>query len=346
MAKLRFANVSLAGMVTTVGSRVLAFAEEGPMLGLSPEEVERLQRSVGLGTRHIVARPDTTTADLCLHSAQRLLDGVGLTPDAIDGLILVTQTPDFSSPSTAISLQHRLGMRTSTACFDIRLGCSGFVYGLAVAAGLVESGLERLLLCVGDVASRMVPTDNHAITPLMGDAGAAILIERRPGSMKFQLYSDGAGERGLFIPNSALRRDPEDEGKPALMEMDGAAVFNFTLKRIPGMLNDILAYAGWQADEVDRFVLHQPNKYILKNVQKRLKLGEDRLPTSTQSIYGNQNSASIPGTICGFLSDLYATSTTRSIFAGFGVGLSWAACAIETQPMFVIPPLHYESDAS
>lgn len=346
MAEMSFSNVSITGMVTTVGGREVAFRDEGEALGLSVEEIERLQRSIGLSTRHVVIRPDTTTADLCLHSAQKLLEGLSLSPDAVDGLLLVTQTPDFASPSTAISLQHRLGMPISSACFDIRLGCSGFVYGLAVAAGLVESGLQRVLLCVGDVASRMVPADNHAITPLMGDAGSAILIERKPGKAKFQLYSDGSGEKGLYIPNSGLRRDPEDADKPALMEMDGAAVFNFTLKRIPAMLTDILTLSGWSVDEVDRFVLHQPNKYILKNVQKRLNVGEEKLPTSTQSVYGNQNSASIPGTICGFLSDLYSTTPTRSIFAGFGVGLSWAACAIETEPMFVVPPYKYESDAT
>nr|WP_256731327.1 3-oxoacyl-[acyl-carrier-protein] synthase III C-terminal domain-containing protein [Sphingomonas sp. dw_22] len=236
-------------------------------------------------------------------------------------------------------------MRVGTACFDIRLGCSGFVYGLAMAASLVESGLSRVLLCVGDVASRMVPQDNHAITPLMGDAGAAIMVERKPGFARFQLYSDGSGEKGLYIPNSGLRRDPEDEGKAPFMEMDGAAVFNFTLKRIPAMLTSILEFAGWTADEVDHFVLHQPNRYILKNVQKRLGLGEDRLPSSTQSVYGNQNSASIPGTICGFLTDAYSTSSQRSVFAGFGVGLSWAACAIDTDPMLVPPPYLYEGES-
>ena len=311
---------------------------------MSAEEGERLQRSIGLSSRHVVLRDSTTTADLCLDAARRLLDGLGIEASGIDGLILVTQTPDFASPSTAIRLQHLLGMPVESACFDIRLGCSGFVYGLAMASSLVESGLNRVLLCVGDVASRMVPTDNHAITPLMGDAGAAIMVERKPGYARFQLYSDGSGEKGLYIPNSGLRRDAEDEGKPPLMEMNGAAVFNFTLKRIPAMLTSILDAAGWQADEVGHFVLHQPNRYILKNVQKRLGLGEDKLPSATQSMYGNQNSASIPGTICGFLADSYATRAQRSIFAGFGVGLSWAACAIETEPMFVRPPFLYESD--
>ncbi len=344
MADLSFANVGITGITTTVGGRKLAFESEREMLGLSQEEGDRLQRSIGLSSRHVVSRPDTTTSDLCLHSAQRLIEGLGLDPVDIDGVILVTQTPDYSSPSTAIRLQHQLGMRVDTACFDMRLGCSGFVYGLAMASSLVESGLRRVLLCVGDVASRMVPLDNHAITPLMGDAGAAIMIERKPGFARFQLYSDGSGEKGLYIPNSGLRCDPEDEGKAPFMEMNGAAVFNFTLKRIPAMLASILDYAGWHTDDVGRFVLHQPNRYILKNVQKKLGLDEERLPSSTQSIYGNQNSASIPGTICGFLADAYTTQPQQSVFAGFGVGLSWAACAIKTDPMFVRPPYLYESE--
>lgn len=343
MAELIFQNASLAGVVTTVGGRRVMFADERERLGLSQEEAERLTRSVGLNSRHVVTRPDTTTGELCLNSAQHLLGGLGLTAGEVDGLIMVTQTPDYASPSTAIRLQDQLGMRVETVCFDMRLGCSGFVYGLAMASSLVESGLNRVLLCCGDVASRMVPPDNHAITPLMGDAGAAVLVERKAAASRYQLYSDGSGEKGLFIPNSGLRKDAEDEGKPPYMVMNGAAVFNFTLKRVPSMINDILAFAGWTASEVDQFVLHQPNKYILSNVQKRLSLGEDKLPSATQSVFGNQNSASIPGTISGFLSDKYSNQATKSVFAGFGVGLSWAACAIETQPMFAPEPLLFES---
>lgn len=344
MADLIFSKASIAGVVTTVGGRRVSIDDEREALGLSVEDVARLKRSVGLNTRAVVTRPDTTTGDLCLNSARLLLEGLGVSPAGVNGLIMVTQTPDYASPSTAIRLQNALGMDVATACFDMRLGCSGFVYGLAMAASLVEAGLDRVLLCVGDVASRMVPPDNHAITPLMGDAGAAILVERGSRHSRFQLYSDGAGEKGLYIPNSGLRRDPEDEGKPAYMTMDGSAVFNFTLKRIPTLLNDILTFAGWTVDEVDRFVLHQPNKYILSNIQKRLGLGEEKLPSATQSIYGNQNSASIPGTISGFLSDIYSNSSTKSVLAGFGVGLSWGACALETSPMFAPPPYIFEGN--
>ena len=343
MAELIFRNARLAGVVTTVGGRRLMFDDEREMLGLSVEDAERLKRSVGLNSRHVVTRPDTTTGELCLHSARRLLEGLDLTATDIDGLIMVTQTPDFASPSTAIRLQDQLGMRVECVFFYLRLGCSGFVYGLAMASSLVESGLNRVLLCCGDVASRMVPKDNHAITPLMGDAGAAVLVERKPAASRFQLYSDGSGEKGLYIPNSGLRQDAEDEGKLPYMLMNGAAVFNFTLKRVPSMINAILAFAGWTALEVDQFVLHQPNKYILGNIQKRLGLDDEKLPSATQSIFGNQNSASIPGTISGFLSEKYSTQATKSVFAGFGVGLSWAACAIETQPLFAPQALLFES---
>lgn len=342
MAELRFTQAALSGIVTTVGGRALAFDAEAADLGMSPGEAERLKRAMGFSTRHVVVRADTTTADLCLHSARHLLGGLDLAPAGLDGLILVTQTPDYSSPSTAIAMQHRLGMRTDTLCFDVRLGCSGFVYGLSIAYSLVQSGLGRVLLCVGDVASRMVAKDDRAITPIMGDAGAAILVERRASESVFQLHSDGSGEKALFIPHSGLRRDAEDRDKPAAMQMDGAQVFNFTLKRVPALVADILAASGMEPEELDFFVLHQPNKYILKNLQRRLNLDDGKLPTATQSVYGNQNSASIPGTISGFLAEAYASRALRSVLAGFGVGLSWGACTIATDKIFAPPALRFE----
>lgn len=342
MADLQFTDARITGVVTTVGGRRVVIDDEREKLGLTEAEADRLKRAIGLNSRHIVVDPKTTTADLCLKSARALLEGLGLGPEALDGLILVTQSQDFSSPSTAISMQHRLGMRVDTACFDMKLGCSGFVYGLATASALVQGGLNRVLLCVGDVASRITPEADHTVTPLMGDAGSAILIERKPAYSRFQLYSDGSGEKGLYIPNSGLRRDEGDEGRSPHLVMDGGAVFNFTLKRVPALIIDILAAADWKPDDVDMFVLHQPNKYILKNIQKRLGLPDEKLPSATQSVYGNQNSASIPGTMCGFLSDLYGQRATRTVFGGFGVGLSWGAAAVETHAMLVPPPLLHQ----
>ena len=332
-AELRFANASIRGIVTTVGDRMVEFAKEAPGMGLSEAEVTRLQRAIGLNRRQIVSG-DETTSDLCAHSARRLLDGCSLTPDQCQGLIFVTQTPDYAAPATAISLATRLGMPVTSLAFDVRLGCSGFVYGLSMAYSLVESGLNRVLLCVGDVASKFVDPTDHAIAPIMGDAGSAILIERKPSSSSFQFYSDGSGERALIIPNSGVRKAPEDEGMPALMHMDGASVFNFTLQRVPSMISDILEYGAREPDAIDYFVLHQPNKYILKNIQKRMKVDDVKMPSDTQSVYGNQNSASIPGTISGFLSEDFSSRRLTSLFAGFGIGLSWAAAIVETDHIY------------
>jgi 3-oxoacyl-[acyl-carrier-protein] synthase III len=332
-AELRFENAGITGIVTTVGDRCIRFVDEAASMGLDQAEVARLQRALGLDQRYVVSGGETTV-DLCAHSARHVLKGCGVAASDVQAVILVTQTPDYAAPSSAIALQHMLGLPVTSMAFDMRLGCSGFVYGLSVASSLVEAGLSRVLLCVGDVASKMVATADHAITPIMGDSGAAILIERKPSKSYFQHYSDGSGARALIIPNSGIRRSPEDENLPALMQMEGAAVFNFTLQRVPSMITDMLAFSGRDHDEIDAFVLHQPNKYILRNLQKRMKLSDAKMPISTQSQYGNQNSASIPGTISGFLSNNYSNGRRRSLFAGFGIGLSWGACVVETDSIF------------
>jgi 3-oxoacyl-[acyl-carrier-protein] synthase-3 len=332
-AQLCFHKPEIKAIVTTVGSRTLVFKEQAAEMGLSEKDADRLVKAIGLDKRQVVSGVQTT-ADLCAQSATRIFKALALNPESISALIFVSQSPDYSAPATAISLQHRLGLPITSMAFDMHLGCSGFIYGLSVAYSLVQSGLKRVLLCVGDVASRFVESTDHSIAPIMGDAGAAILIEAGQSDSFFELYSDGSGERALFMPNSGARKVPADAGMAPLMRMDGGAVFNFTLQRVPAMIDSILTFAGTTADAVDYFVMHQPNKYILTNIQKRLKLDDVKFPKSTQSVYGNQNSASIPGTISGFLYNQYSTSRIKSVCGGFGIGLSWGACVIETNQIY------------
>ncbi len=344
-AQFTFLFPTIKGIVTTVGGNRVNFLSEAAELGLTEKDSLRLSKVIGLESRCIVQDKYTTTSDLCVKSAQRLIEGLNIDPKSISGLIFVSQTPDYAAPSTAINMQARLGLPVTAMAFDIRLGCSGFVYGLSVAYSLVEAGLDRVLLCVGDVASRMVPDNDHSITPIMGDAGAAILIQRDQSKSFFQLYSDGAGERALFVPNSGFRSVPEDADLPPLMRMDGAQVFNFTLQRVPAMVDSILSMANLGPDLIDYFILHQPNKYILTNIQKRLGVGDEKFPKNTQSKFGNQNSASIPGTISGFLSKEFSAKKVKSVFAGFGIGLSWGACLLETDNIFV-PPVFFEGEVN
>lgn len=336
---LEFKHASLMGMVTVAGDKKVDFLNSYEDFNLSLPEAERLSKVMGLSSRYIVSGEETTS-DLCFDAAKKLISGTSLSESDINGLIFVSQTPDFSTPATAISLQHRLGISTCSICFDMSLGCSGFVYGLATAYSFIESGLDNILLCVGDVASKFVNPNDHVVAPLMGDAGSAILIQRSPSKSIFNLYSDGSGYDALIIPNSGVRIEKKFEGHEPVMNMDGAAVFNFALKRVPPMINDIMEDSGTSSSEIDYFVMHQPNKYILQNLKKKMKLEDEKVPYSTQSTYGNQNSASIPGTINGFLNQKYESSSLTTLVAGFGVGLSWGAGIIETKDIYAPKTFH------
>jgi len=314
-------------------TKKVTFLDSHAEFGITEVAAKRLQKTVGLGTRYIVSG-DMTTADLCYDAAIKLMNGLGVSASEIDALIFVSQTPDFSSPATAISIQHKLGMSKATACFDIRLGCSGFVYGLSAAFAYVEAGYDNILLCVGDVASKIVDKNDHTIAPLMGDAGSAIMVTAGKSQSNFCLYSDGSGYDSLIIPNSGIRNESRYSNAPAKLKMNGAEVFNFTLKNVPQLVYKTLSESGLSKEEIDYFVLHQPNRYILENIILKLQIDEKKVPHQTQSIYGNQNSASIPGTINGFLGDSYQSGEITTFFGGFGIGLSWGGAVIRTNKIF------------
>ena len=330
---LKFHNASIAGIVTTVGDKRVSFMETYKDYELTEKEAHRMAKIIGLDTRYIVSGSETTS-DLCYFSAKKLLAGLDMETSKLDGLIFVSQSPDFASPATAISLQNRLGMKKNSMCFDIRLGCSGFVYGLSAAFSYIDAGLEAVLLCVGDVASKIVKSNDHTVAPLMGDAGSAILIRRKPSDSFFVLNSDGGGYDALIIPNSGIRHEERFNNSPQSLQMNGAEVFNFTIKEVPKMVEDTLSFSGKMQDEIDYFVLHQPNQYILKNIIDRMEINQKKIPHTTQSVYGNQNSASIPGTINGFLSDDYKRRKLTNLFGGFGVGLSWGAAVVVTDQIY------------
>jgi 3-oxoacyl-[acyl-carrier-protein] synthase-3 len=336
---LEYSQASIEGIVTVAGDRRIDFMSSYEDFSMTERDAKRLAKVMGLSSRYIVSGQQTTS-DLCFDAAEKVLAGTDTNISSIGGIIFVSQSPDYSAPATAISLQHRLGIPTSSICFDMRLGCSGFVYGLATAFGFIEAGLDSILLCVGDVASKLVDPLDHTVAPIMGDAGSAILIKRKPSKSLFNLYSDGSGYDALIIPNSGLRKNSDFDGLSPFMKMNGKAVFDFSLKRVPPMISDILADGCYSKDLIDYFVLHQPNKYMLQNIKKRMQLDDERVPHMTQSVYGNQNSASIPGTINGFLGEQYSSRKLNTLIAGFGIGLSWGCGILVTEKIYAPKTFH------
>lgn len=356
MAKVSFKNIKISAIVTTVGDQKVSLDDEMELFGFDEKNLKRLKKSIGLDTRYI-ASDGICTSDLCYNSAKMILDKLDCKDD-IEALLFVTQSPDYKAPSTAIILQDRLNLPKSIIAYDINLGCSGFVMGLFTAYSFINSGMKKVLLLVGDVNRAFAGEKDKAFTPLMGDAGSAILIEHTDNDTKadFVMYSDGSGYEHLIIKAGGCKIPSTDDTRTQKLcddgcirsdenlVMNGKEVFNFAIRTVPPLIDEVLEFSQKNKDEIDYYVLHQANKYILQNIQKKLEVQEQKVPMETGVIYGNQNSASIAGTINAFLSEDFETKELNLIFAGFGIGLSWGAVSLSTKNIYAPQVLMYNKN--
>ena len=352
--KLIVTQASLAGCAITLGEDERRIEEEPEYWAHDEKQLERLRRLIGLGTRY-TARKSTTTCDLCESASRSLMRAMGLQAKDIGALVSVTQTPDYRMPGNAHVLHDRLGFSMDSPALDLELGCSGFVFGLWNAASLASSGGRPVLLVTGDTLSRQANKSDPGTRPLFGDAGAAALI--MPGDdkdiMRFILHSDGSRLRSMYIPaggarlpsgpETRLEREAEDGGirSDDDLYMDGFAVFAFTMTEQPRLLRDILAYSGKSLEEVDYFVLHQANRYIVETITRKAGIPPSKAPSGIFSRYGNQNSASIPGVFCGALADSLKKGSFETVLQGYGTGLSWGACQLRLDDMICLLPVPY-----
>lgn len=344
MPNCAFTQVDIEAVIGCAGPIRRTLEEDAALLFAdAPEQVARIRDFVGIHSRQ-VAPVGITALDLCERAARAAL--VDIVPDAI---IFVTQTPDHPQPSNANLLHGRLGLGKQVACFDINQGCSGWVYGLWVAASLVESGgCETVLLCAGDTISQIIHPKDRSVVPLFGDAGSATLLRRRsqPGApLHFSLHSDGSGNQAICVPHGGARHpltdashqeSPDTEGNvrtPATLLMNGLEVFNFTLREEPTAVKNLLTQAGIAAADIDHLVFHQANKFILTNLAKRVGVPLERTPMRTLGAYGNQSSASIPFALANELAESLRTGSRTVLASGFGVGLSWASFAGKVGPI-------------
>lgn len=337
----------MRAVVTAVPPTVRRIDDDAELLGNNPAQLERIKKTIGLNERRVVAE-GTTTADLCEAAARHLLEHSSLEPARIDALVCVTQTPDFFQPCNAALLHGKLGLPTSCACFDVNLGCSGYVYALWLAWMMVESGsCENVVVLAGDTISCQTHPRDRAVAPLFGDGGSATWVaaadQARPAW--FDLHTDGTGFGHLIVPGGAFRQPPspatqaevtDDDGNVRTAQnlyMNGAEVFNFSIKVEPKAIRELLDFAGMAADAVDAFVFHQANRYIISNIVRRLKVPLEKAPCDVVEKYGNQSSASIPSALCESLGPELCQSPRRLVLSGFGVGLSWASLLTETGPL-------------
>lgn len=338
-------NVGMAGLAVTVPKRVAHNTD----CELIPEKERGLFiRSTGIESRRVAAK-GTCTSDLCVHAAQGLMARLGWTPSDIRIIVLVTQTPDHITPSTAAIIQHRLGCSTDCAAFDVNLGCSGYVYGLWTVVSLLQGmphGTKALLLA-GDVSTACISPNDRSTVPLFSDAGSATCLIKdaaldRPWD--FALSTSGAAKEAIWIPEGGYRSpfqtsslSMQDHGngivrRPIDLILNGIDVYQQAAQCWPQQVTALLGQTGIGPDQVDHAVFHQANRVINEMVRKRSGFSEVQTPSSLKEL-GNSGTASIAVTLAHCLRDVLKAKRNRVLLSGFGVGLSWASLLADLGPM-------------
>lgn len=327
----------------------MAFAAIGPIAIHFPErqetnaylqeqfpnwDLEAIQEKTGIHNRYIAAENETAS-DLGVAAAEKLFAAEGIDRESIDFVLLCTQTPDYPLPTTACLIQERLGLSQRCGALDFNLGCSGFVYGVAMAEGLIRCGAAKnVLLITAETYSKYIDAEDRSLRTIFGDAAAATLVyaSDEPSLSAFEFGTDGSGADTLMVADGGAKC-PEDALTPrhrkrwkSRLYMDGPSLLNFTIVAVPKLIEDILTKSDLQtSEEVDLYLLHQATFKMLEQLQQRLGLDGERLPVRLKD-YGNTVSCTLPILISEMRREGKIEVGTNSLLIGFGVGWSWAGC--------------------
>lgn len=296
-------------------------------------DIPQIEEKTGIASRFI-APPEQCASDLAVEACERLFNEHGIDRSQIDFLLLCTQTPDYPLPTTACLLQDRLGLATSIGALDFNLGCSGFVYGLSLAEGLIRSGAaKRILLVTAETYSKYIDHADRSLRTIFGDAAAATYIEAsdKQELSGFVFGTDGSGANTLLVADGGCR-SAENAIRPrnkkrwkSRLYMDGPSLMSFTVEAIPKLLDQVLARAKVQREDVQLYLLHQATHKMLSQLQVRLGISEKEMPIRLKNC-GNTVSSTIPILIHDLRRSGELKPGMTTMLVGFGVGWSWAGC--------------------
>ena len=301
--------------------------------------VEKIALKVGVDKRHVAAE-DETALNMAIKAAERLYQNENIKKEDIDFLLFCTQSPDYKLPTSACIIQHQLGLRKDIGALDFNLGCSGYVYGLSLAKGLICSGIAKnVLLLTGETYSKHLHPRDKGNRTIFGDAASATVISTS-GIAKignFSLGTDGSGAENLIIKSGGMRCPEkqndlwfDENGNPVSSDylyMNGSEIFTFTLDNVPPLVEDVLLRNTITKDEIDLYVFHQANKYMLNFLRKKIKIGSERFYICL-SEYGNTVSNTIPIALFNAIDDKTISGKFKVMLAGFGVGYSWGGTVL------------------
>ena len=296
--------------------------------------VDKVAAKVGVNSRHVAAGNETAT-DLAEKAARKLFQEYGISPNEIDFILLCTQSPDYFLPSSACILQDRLSIPTSAGAFDYNLGCSGCIYGLAVAKGLIAAGIAKnVLLLTAETYNKYLHPSDKSNRSIFGDGAAACLISTDGFAEigEFSIGTDGSGANNLIVKTGGSRQKEktgisvvDEEGHTCYddyLYMNGSAIFNFTLDKVPQMITDILLMNNLDEKSVNYYVFHQANKFMLDTIRKICLIDKEKFYINLQTT-GNTVSSTILIGLRDCLDNGVIKTGMNVVCAGFGVGLSW-----------------------
>lgn len=303
----------------------------------------KITKKTGILKRHI-CNENETASDLAYRVTKKLFE-TGVDKNTIDYLILCTQSPDYYLPTTACILQNKLGLPKTCGAFDYNLGCSGYIYGLSIAKGLIESDqAKNVLLITAETYSKYINQKDNTVLPLFGDAATVTLISGldtvKSGLNGFVLGTDGSGYENLIVPVGGMKnRFSETKIKETIDEygnfrtnhdlyMDGSSICSFALEVVPATVEKVLNKSNLKKEDIDYFVFHQANKFMLDYLQEKCDLSGYPYWNDVKE-YGNTVSSSIPIAIIDMMKVNSDKDIKNVLSVGFGVGLSWGGCVID-----------------
>src|SRR5574344_114985 len=304
--------------------------------------VEKVASKVGVNSRHIAAK-DETAGDMAEKAALKLFEEYNVSPKDIDFILLCTQSPDYHLPSTACILQHKLGIPTSAGAFDYDLGCSGCIYGMAIAKGFIAAGIAKnVLLLTAETYNKYIHPKDKGNRSIFGDGAAACLISTDGFAEigEFVLGTDGSGADNLIVRSGCSRQKEnlddykiDEEGhieSSDYLYMNGGAIFNFTLDTVPELMKQVLDKNNLQKENIDYYVFHQANKFMLNTIRKVCVLSKDKFYNNLETT-GNTVSSTILIGLKDCLVNGVFKPNMNVMLAGFGVGLSWGGCVLSVK---------------
>lgn len=323
-------NAVITGWGFYVPPKVLTNADLEKMVETSDTWITE---RTGIKERHIAGEGEFTST-MSTKAARRALEKAGLAPRDVDAIVVATATPDYLFPSTAALVQDQLGA-TRAAAFDLSAACTGFIYGLSVARGLITSGTAKTVLVIGaETLSRFLDYKDRATCVLFGDGAGAVVVEASNASVGIEstvMRTDGSKGELLYIPGGGSRHPAADDSKKNglhYIKMAGNEVFRLAVTNMAEAADQAIREAGLRQEDIDLFVPHQANVRIIDAVARRLKLDPSKVFVNIQR-YGNTSAASVPIALCEAAEQGKVNRGNKILMVAFGAGFTWGAAVVE-----------------